>query len=236
MADILLVLARTDPDAHPCEGCSMFIVPEEADGVEVVRNVPHVGSELTGQGHAEIKYNNVRVPEEAVLGEVGEGFTHVQQRLGPARLTHCMRCPGMAERSLKIARSYIEERDAFGTSLADKQSNRFKIARRESEIQAARALVRRAAEKIAQGEEARVEVSMTKVDTAQATQDAIDTALQCCGGNGLGRDLPIADFYESIRPFRIVDGADEVHLRTISPAAFEDTDPEELDPVLRFGE
>ena len=102
-ADVLLVFARTDPDAHPYEGCSVFIVPADAEGVEIVRNIPHLGSELPGVGHAEIKYNGVRVPEEHMLGEEGKGFTHVQERLGPARLTHCMRFSGMAMRALKIA-------------------------------------------------------------------------------------------------------------------------------------
>jgi acyl-CoA dehydrogenase len=179
----------------------------------------------------------VRVSEENVLGEVGGGFRHVQERLGPARLTHCMRFSGMAERALTIARTYLEEREAFGSPIADKQNARFEIARRETEIQAARSLVRHTAEKISEGEEARLGVSMSKVYTAQATQDAIDTALQSLGGNGVGKDLPIADFYESVRPFRIIDGADEVHLRTIARTVFEEgTDPAELDPVTRFGE
>ncbi|MXR50542.1 acyl-CoA dehydrogenase [Halovenus sp. WSH3] len=236
-ADVLLVLARTDPDGHPYDSCTVFVVPAEADGVEIVRNVPHLGSEMTGTGHAEIKYDDVRVSEENVLGEVGEGFTHVQERLGPARLTHCMRFSGMAERALTITRSYLEEREAFGSKIADKQNARFEIARREAEVNAARSLVRHTADKIAAGEQARIGVSMSKVYAAQATQDAIDTALQYLGGNGIGKDLPVSDFYEAIRPFRIVDGADEVHLRTVAREAFDEhTDPDELDPITRFGE
>jgi len=236
-ADVLLVLARTNQDVHPYQGCTVFVVPAEADGVETVRNVSHLGSEMTRSGHAEIKYNDVRVSEENVLGEVGGGFRHVQERLGPARLTHCMRFSGMAERALTIARTYLSEREAFGSPIAEKQNARFEIARRETEIQAARSLVRHTAEKIAEGEEARLGVSMSKVYTAQAAQDAIDTALQSLGGNGVSKDLPIADFYESVRPFRIIDGADEVHLRTIARTAFEEgVDPAELDPITRFGE
>jgi acyl-CoA dehydrogenase len=236
-ADVLLVLARTNQDVHPYQGCTVFVVPAEADGVETVRNVSHLGSETTPSGHAEIKYNDVRVSEENVLGEVGGGFRHVQERLGPARLTHCMRFSGMAERALTIARTYLSEREAFGSAIAEKQNARFEIARRETEIQAARSLVRHTAEKIAEGEEARLGVSMSKVYTAQAAQDAIDTALQSLGGNGVSKDLPIADFYESVRPFRIIDGADEVHLRTIARTAFEEgVDPAELDPITRFGE
>ena len=233
-ADILLVFARTDQESHPYEGCSVFIVPSDADGVEIVRNIPHVGPKIENHGHAEIKYNEVRVPEEHLLGEEGEGFKHVQERLGPARLTHCMRYSGMAERSLEIAKAYMSEREAFGETIADKQAPRQEIAERETELAAARALVRQAADEIAAGSEARISVSMAKVFTANATQDAIDTALQYCGGNGIAKDLPISDFYESVRQFRLVDGADEVHLRTIARESFEDVHTEELEPVTRY--
>ena len=235
-ADILLVFARTDPDAHPYEGCSVFIVPAEADGVEVVRNIPHLGSEMTGAGHAEIKYNNVRVPEEHLLGEEGKGFQHVQERLGPARLTHCMRYSGMAERALDIAAAYMSERDAFGTALSEKQYPRFELADQRTRLAAARALVRTVAADIAAGNEARIGVSMAKVFTANATQEAIDTALQFCGGTGVSRDLPLADFYESVRAFRVVDGADEVHRRTVARELFEDVPTEELEALTHFGE
>jgi acyl-CoA dehydrogenase len=235
-ADILLVFARTDPDAHPYEGCSVFIVPAEADGVEVVRNIPHRGSEMTGAGHAEIKYNNVRVPEEHLLGEEGKGFQHVQERLGPARLTHCMRYSGMAERALDIAAAYMSERDAFGTALSEKQYPRFELADQRTRLAAARALVRTVAADIAAGNEARIGVSMAKVFTANATQEAIDTALQFCGGTGISRDLPLADFYESVRAFRVVDGADEVHRRTIARELFADVPTEELEALTHFGE
>lgn len=235
-ADVLLVFARTDQEAHPYEGCSVFLVPKDADGVEVVRNIPHVGSDVHGMGHAEIKYNDVRVPEEHLLGEAGKGFQHVQERLGPARLTHCMRYSGMAERALDVTKAYMSERDAFGEKLADKQHPRMVIAEQETNLAAARSLVRQAADRIAAGHEARVEVSMAKVFTANATQEAIDTALQFLGGNGIAKDLPVADFYESVRQFRIVDGADEVHKRTVAREAFEDVPEEELDALTRFGE
>jgi acyl-CoA dehydrogenase len=234
MADFLLVFARTDQESHPYEGCSVFIVPKEAEGIEVVRNIPHLGSEVTGKGHAEIKFNDVRVPDEHLLGTEGEGFKHVQQRLGPARLTHCMRFSGMANRSLDIAKAYMSEREGFGTQMADKQDPRHRIAEHETRLAAARSLVRTAADRIAAGHEARIEVSMAKVFTANVTQNAIDDALQFCGANGMTKDLPIADFYESVRQFRIVDGADEVHKRTIARAAFDDVDERELEPVVRY--
>jgi acyl-CoA dehydrogenase len=233
-ADVLLVFARTDPDAHPYEGCSVFLVPADAPGVEIVRNIPHLGSEVVGKGHAEIKYHDVRVPEEHLLGEEGKGFQHVQERLGPARLTHCMRFSGMAQRALDVAKAYMTEREAFGSNLSEKQHPRTVIAEHETELAAARSLIRTAADEIARGNEARTEVSMAKVFAANTTQEAIDTALQFCGGNGMGKDLPLADFYESVRMFRIVDGADEVHKRTVARAAFEETDPSELEAVTTF--
>ena len=235
-ADILLVFARTDLEAHPYEGCSVFIVPKAADGVEVVRNTPHMGPAMDNHGHAEIKFDGVRVPEEHLLGEAGEGFAHVQERLGPARLTHCMRYSGMAQRSLDIAKAYMSEREAFGTPIAEKQGPRHEVAEHRARLEAARALVRQAADGISAGEKARVDVSMAKVFTASVTGDAIDAAVQFCGGNGIAKDLPISDFYESVRQFRIIDGADEVHKRVIARDAFADVDPAELEPVTRYGE
>ena len=233
-ADVLLVMARTNEDAHPYEGCSFFLVSPDVDGVEIVRDIPHVGASVVGESHAEIKYNDVRVPEENLLGERDQGFQHAQQRLGPARLTHCMRFSGMATRALDVAKAYLSEREGFGSPLADKQALRYEIAEAETRLHAVRATVRDAADKIAAGEEARIEVAMSKVFAANATQDAIDTALQCCGGNGIGKDLPIGDFYEAVRAFRIVDGADEVHKRVIARDAFEDVNEAELEALTRY--
>lgn len=233
-ADVLIVMARTDLDVHPYEGTSLFLVPTDADGVEIVRNIPHLGPSIVQKSHAEITYNDVRIPEENLLGIEGEGFTHAQERLGPARLTHCMRYSGMAQRALNIAKAYISDRNAFGGPIANKQSPQFDIAEAEMHLHAARTMVRDAADKIAHGEEARIEVSACKVFAANVTQDAIDTALQYCGGSGMSKDLPIADFYTSVRAFRIVDGADEVHKRTLARHAFEDITPEEITPLRRF--
>ena len=237
-ADFLLVMARTDMDAHPYEGTSIILVPTDTPGVEIVRNVPHLGGHgrtvRTG-GHAEIKYKNVRVPVENTVGEEGEGFRVAQMRLGGGRLTHCMRYSGMAERSLDIAKAYLKEREAFGSDLSEKQSLRHRIAEAETKLHMARTGVRHAARELDQSD-ARIEVAMSKVYTARVTNEIIDLALQVCGGNGIGKDLPIAHFYEHVRAFRIVDGADEVHLRSIARDAFEDVDPAEVDTALRFDE
>ncbi|MEF8774371.1 MAG: acyl-CoA dehydrogenase family protein [Halobacteriales archaeon] len=235
-ADLLIVMARTDMDAHPYEGSSLFLVPADADGVEVIRDVEHLGGGVTGTTHPEIAYDGVRVPEENLLGHENAGFMHAQQRLGPARLTHCMRFSGMAQRALDIGKAYASERRGFGGPLAEKESLRFEVADLETRLHAARSIIRHAADKIDAGEQARIEVAMAKYFSANVAQDAVDRALQMCGGSGISKDLPLADFYKDVRAFRIVDGADEVHKRVIAREAFEDVDESELENVARFGE
>ncbi|MDL5361583.1 acyl-CoA dehydrogenase family protein [Halalkalicoccus sp. NIPERK01] len=234
-ADVLIVMARTDPEAHPYAGCSLFLVPSDTDGVEVVRNIPHVGGEVSGMSHAEIRYNGVRIPEGNLLGGLNEGFSHAQQRLGPARLTHCMRYSGMAERALDVAKAYVSEREAFDGPLAEKQAIRFTIAEAETNLHAARTMVRHAAREIDSGGEARIPVSMAKVFAANTVQEVIDDCLQLCGANGIGKDLPLADFYENARQFRLVDGADEVHKRVIAREALSEVRPEEIESITRYG-
>ena len=233
-ADVLIVFARTDEDRHPYEGCSTFLVPADAEGVNVVRDIPHVGGEMTGVSHAEITYDDVRIPEENLLGELNEGFAIVQMRLGPARLTHCMRFSGMADRALDIAKAYLTDREGFGETLAEKQAVRHRIADLETRLHAARCMVRHAAGRITAGDEAREEVSMSKVFTANVAQEAIDEALQLCGATGLSRDLPLSYFYEDVRQFRIVDGPDEVHRRVVARSAFEDISEDEVSHLTRY--
>ncbi|MFD1565553.1 acyl-CoA dehydrogenase family protein [Haloarchaeobius amylolyticus] len=237
-ADFYLVMVRTDLDAHPYEGTSIILVPRTADGVEVVRNIPHLGGHgITDRegGHAEVKFDDVRVPVENTIGEEGQGFRIAQRRLGGGRLTHCMRYAGMAKRSLEIAKAYLSQREGFDATLANKQALRHRIAQAETELHAARTMVRHAAREL-DDSDARVEVAMAKLYTATVTNETIDLAVQCCGGNGIGKDLPLAHFYEDVRAFRIVDGADEVHRRTIARWAFDDVDECEVDGALRFDE
>ena len=235
-ADFLIVMARTDMDAHPYTGTSLFLVPADTEGVEIVEPTPHLGPSLVHSSHAEIRYNDVRIPEENLLGELDEGFTHAQQRLGPARLTHCMRYTGMATRALNIAKTYMDDREAFGTKLSDKQAQRYAIADMETRLHATRTMVRHAAREITAGEEARIPVSMCKVFAANTTQEAIDLAIQCTGGSGISEHLPLSDFYKSVRAFRIVDGADEVHKRVIARDAFDESNlnPDELENIPTY--
>ena len=234
-ADFLLVMARTDMDAHPYEGTSIILVPTDTDGVELVRNVDHLGSHLLENpgGHAEVKYRDVRVPVENTVGPENGGFRVAQMRLGGGRLTHCMRFSGMAQRSLEIAKAYVSERAGFGSDLSEKQALRQRIAEAETRLHMARTGVRHAARELDESD-ARIEVAMSKVFTARVTNEIIDLAIQCCGGNGIAKDLPLAHFYEGVRAFRIFDGADEVHLRSIARDAFEDVDDAEVENVLRF--
>ncbi len=235
-ADFFITLARTDREKHPYEGCSLLIVPEDTPGLEVKRDIPHLGDDITSMVHSEIRYDEVRVPASNLLGGEGKGFAIAQKRLGPARLTHCMRFSGMAGRALDVAKAYTSEREGFGETIADKQAVRFEIAEAETDLHAARSMVRHAANEISRGNEARVAVSMCKYFTANVTEQAINTALQFCGASGIGKDLPIADFYENVRQFRIVDGADEVHKRVIARDAYEDVDTSELDVLPAFAE
>jgi acyl-CoA dehydrogenase len=233
-ADVFLVMARTDPAAHPYSGCSIILVPAGVDGIEIVRDVPALSDDVYEVGHSEVRFEGVRVPLENTLGPENEGFAVAQQRLGPARLTHCMRFSGMAQRSLDVATAYLTERDAFGSRLSEKQTLRQRIADAHIRIHAVRTMVRHAAERIAAGHEARIPVAMSKVFTANMVQEVVDLAVQCCGGAGISKDLPLADFYENLRFFRIGDGADEVHRRVIAREAFQEVDTSELDSLPRF--
>lgn len=235
-ADVFIVLARTDQEAHPYSGCSTILIPTGADGVEIERNIPHLGDYPVETSHAEITYDNVRVPKENLLGGEGEGFPLAQKRLGPARLTHCMRYSGMARRAIEVAKAYMSHREAFGDTLTDKQSLRFDLAEAETNLHAAQTMVRHAASLVAEDKDARIPVSMSKIFTANATQDIIDTSLQVCGANGIGKDLPIANFYEFVRQFRIVDGPDEVHKRTVARELFKEVHDEEVEYLTRYEE
>ncbi|WP_254538036.1 acyl-CoA dehydrogenase family protein [Halomarina litorea] len=234
IADFFIVMALTDQDAHPYNGASLILVDRDVEGVDVVRDIPHMGQSLMDETHSEVRFDDVRVPEENLLGTLNEGFTHAQQRLGPARLTHCMRFTGMATRSLEIAKAYVSDREGFGSTLSEKQDLRFSIAEAETNLHATRTMVRHAAKQISEGNEARIPVSMCKVFAANATQETIDLAVQACGANGIGKDLPIADFYQAVRAFRIVDGADEVHKRVIARDAFEEVGDQSMENLTTF--
>ncbi len=210
IADFLLIMALTDPDKGAHKGSTIFLAPIDTPGISIVRDVPTMGRGDFG-GHAEIRYENVRVPHSAILGEQGQGFAIAQARLGPARLTHCMRWLGIAQRAMEIAAEYAGTRHAFGKPLAEHQATAFMLADSAMEIHYARLMIHHAAWLLTNGDQARSETSMTKVVTSEVVNKVIDRAVQICGGTGISRDLPLASWYENARAFRIYDGASEVH-------------------------
>ncbi|MCZ8343114.1 MAG: acyl-CoA dehydrogenase family protein [Leptospira sp.] len=193
---------------------TMFLVPSDAKGYRMVREIDTMGSHGPG-GHCELTFEDVEVPEDMVLGRVGEGFRLSQERLGPARLTHCMRWTGMARRALSIARSYAKEREVFQSKIAEHQGIQWMFAERATEIEMAFLLTLKAAWLLQNGKDARQETSMAKWKVSEALCSSIDTAIQICGGTGYSRDLPLELFYRDARAARIADGPSEVHKMVI---------------------
>ena len=214
-AAFAITMAVTDPDAPAHKRASMFLVPAGTPGYKFIRNIPTMGGHGFG-GHGEIEYTNVRVPDSAVLGEIGEGFHMAQIRLVPARLTHCMRWIGAAQRCLDIGVARAKERDAFGKKLAQQQSIQWMIADSEIELHASRLMVMQAAWKLERGDDIRHESSICKVFVAEAVNRVIDRAIQICGALGFSSDLPLEHFYREARAFRIYDGPSEVHRMVIA--------------------
>jgi acyl-CoA dehydrogenase len=212
-----IVMVITDPDAEPHRRASMILVPTDAPGYELVRKIPVMGHEGRGWGtHCETRFTNVRVPLENVLGEPGDGFRIAQKRLGPGRIHHVMRWLGQMQRAFDLMCSYSLERKTFGEPLADKQTIRNWIAESAAEIQACRLMTFQAAQRIDDGDEARVEVSLIKFYAARVLGEVIDRALQVHGGLGMTDDTPLAGMWRMARAGRIYDGPDEVHKMVVS--------------------
>ena len=215
LADFFIIMAVTDPDVHPYQGTTQFLAPRETPGIHILRDVPVMGGVDFG-GHVEIRYEDVRLPHSAILGGEGQGFMLAQSRLGPARLTHCMRWTGIAQRALEIATDYASGREAFGGALTGHQSVQWMLADSEMELKMGRLLIHEAAWRLAQGEQARVETSIAKVQVAETVSRVLDRCVQICGGRGISRDLPLSTWYEKSRAFRIYDGASEVHRMVVA--------------------
>ncbi|HLU09665.1 MAG TPA: acyl-CoA dehydrogenase family protein, partial [Oceanobacillus sp.] len=215
-AAFLLIMARTNPDVPTHKGSTIFIAPADTPGIQIVRRVPTMGGLNDLGGHCEIKFHDLRLPESAILGKEGEGFALTQARLGPARLTHCMRWTGIAQRALEIATQYAVEREAFGKHLNEHQAIQWMLADSATELHVGRLMIQQAAWLLEKGEQARQETSMCKVFVAETVNRVLDRAIQICGGMGISRDLPLSRWYEAARAFRIYDGASEVHRMVIA--------------------
>jgi acyl-CoA dehydrogenase len=222
IADFLIVMAVTDPDARPHQRASMFIVPADAPGVNVLRDVPtmeHPQDEFGKYGgHAEILYEDVRVPKEALLGAEGAGFLIAQQRLYPGRIHHCMRWLGVAQRAFDMLCERALSREAHGSVLADKQTVQNWIADSAAQMQAARLMTLHAAWVMdTQGASAaRKEISLIKFYGAQVLHDVVDRALQVHGSLGYSTDMPLEAMYRFARGARFYDGPDEVHRQSVA--------------------
>jgi acyl-CoA dehydrogenase len=162
-------------------------------------------------GHCELIFEGLEIPDENRLMEVGDGLKVTQIRLGPARLTHCMRWLGLAKRSMEIAADYIAHREGFGIKLAERESIQIKMGELAHEIQIGRLLVMHAAWSLDQGHFARKEISSAKIHVANTLHKAVDTAIQLNGARGYAKDTPLEWIYRYARQARLVDGADEVH-------------------------
>jgi len=214
---VLVVMGKTDPAAEAHRQQSMVLVPMDAPGVEVVRNVDVFGY-ADQHGHAEMAFTDVRVPVSHLLGEEGGGFAIAQARLGPGRIHHCMRALGMAERALRLMVDRATDREAFGRPLAHQGVVQEWIATSRIEIEQARLLTLKAAWMIdtegAKG--ARKEIAAIKVVAPRVALAVVDRAIQTFGGAGVSPDTPLASMWAGLRTLRIADGPDEVHLRDIA--------------------
>ncbi len=207
------VMVRTEPEAAPHEAFSMIVVPTDTPGLQIVRETPVLG--IRG-GHCEVRYDDVRVPRENLLGPRGAGFMIAQQRLGPGRIFHCMRWLGQAQRAFDLMCERANQRVAFGSTLGEKQQVQKMIFDTAADIQASRLLTLQAAHKLDRGDPARVEIGIIKVVGARMLHDAIDRAIQVYGARGVTPDTPLERMYRQARLARIYDGPDEVHRMTVA--------------------
>ena len=219
-AAFAVVMAVTNPDGLPHKRASQILVPLDTPGYEFVRNIPIMGH--TGDSwasHAEVKYNDVRVPQSNLIGPEGEGFLLAQERLGPGRIHHCMRFIGTAERSFDLMCKYAVSREIKdGVALADQQSIQNFISESRVEIDSCRLLVLNTATKIDKegSKAARAEVSGIKFHTANMMLRVIDRAIQVHGALGMTNDIILSYWYAHERASRIYDGADEVHKMSLA--------------------
>ena len=214
---VLIVMGKTDPNASTYLQQSMLVVPMDAPGVTVVRNLPVFGYH-DREGHAEITFENVRVPTKDVLAGEGAGFMIGQARLGPGRIHHCMRTVGMAERALELMCRRAESRVTFGKPLSTRGNIRDWIAEARIEIEMVRLLTLKAAWMMdtVGNKEARIEIAAIKVAAPQMALKIIDRAIQVHGAGGVTDDFPLATMYAHMRTLRLADGPDEVHKLTIA--------------------
>ncbi|MBN9656263.1 acyl-CoA dehydrogenase [Halobacillus sp. GSS1] len=215
---IAIFMGKTDPNAKRHEQQSMILVPLDTEGVHIKRMLPVFGYDHAPHGHAEIDFNNVRVPKENIIWGEGKGFAIAQGRLGPGRIHHCMRLIGAAERALEDLCKRVQKREAFHRPLADQGVVREWIADSRIELEQARLLTLKAAYMMdtVGNKEAKTEIAMIKVVAPNMALKVIDRAIQAHGGAGVSDDFTLAAQWANSRTLRLADGPDEVHRRQIA--------------------
>ena len=209
-AKLNIIIARTSEKIEKGFGATMFLVDNDDPAIIKLRTQNSMDSSFPG-GHCQINFKNLIVSDDQVLGEVGQGYKYAQVRLAPARLTHCMRWLGAAQRAHDIATSYASKRQAFGKNIGDHGGLAFQLADSEIDIKMSRLFIWNTAWLLDQGEEARNESSMSKIFCSEAAFRIVDRAMQTLGGMGITDDTLVERLFREIRPFRIYDGPSEVH-------------------------
>ena len=214
---VLIVMGKTNPEGPRHAQQSMLVVPLDTPGVTIVRGLPVFGYQ-DREGHAEVLFEDVRVPTSALLAGEGEGFMISQARLGPGRIHHCMRSIGMAERALELLCKRAQARVTFGKPVAENANIMDWIAESRIELEMIRLLTMKTAWLMdtVGNRHARVEIAAIKVAAPQVALKIIDRAIQVHGGGGVSDDFPLANWYAHQRTLRLADGPDEVHKRTIA--------------------
>jgi acyl-CoA dehydrogenase len=207
-ASHFILVARTSDD--PRRGLSAFLYHKDQPGWRVVRRIAINGPEEIG-GACELDFDGLEIPGENRLMEEGDGLRITQIRLGPARLTHCMRWLGLSKRCLEIAQDHVKERKAFGATLAERESVQIMLGEVAAEIEKGRLLTMHAAWKLDSGDKAQKEVSMAKIHVADVLHRAADVGIQLCGAKGYSKDTVLGWIYRYARCAKLVDGASEVH-------------------------
>lgn len=216
---VMIVMGKTSPDAEIHRQQSMLAVPADAPGVTILRNLPVFGYH-DREGHAEVLFEDVFVPDKDILGGEGMGFKISQDRLGPGRIHHCMRAIGIAERALELMCTRAMSRTAFGKRLSDRDNIRDQIAQARIDIEQARLLTMKAAWMMdtVGNKAARQEIAAIKVAAPTMALRIVDQAIQVHGGEGVTDDTPLAAMWAGLRTLRLADGPDEVHRMTIARA------------------